>query len=132
MKYFIITTKEDTIAITEEEHQKLKGRSGVVFIPSLGEMINLSFIYRIIPETKFLDYLKSRRGKSANGVLHDGTRVIKQFGQWVDAKNPDVKFNAEYYPEIIKDGVMSEEEYEYIKNKPAIELPATKQLGDVA
>jgi hypothetical protein len=46
------------------------------------------------------------------GYLNDGTRVIKKFGQWVDARNPEVRLDPHYYPEIAQDRVMSRAEYE--------------------
>jgi hypothetical protein len=48
-----------------------------------------------------------------SGRLHDGTKVIKKFGQWVDAQNPELRFDLVYYPELAKeDGVLTEEEFE--------------------
>jgi hypothetical protein len=113
MIYFVITTKDDTLQITAEEHKKLAGASGVVFIPSLGEMLNLSFIYRIIPEDKFLNYLQDKRLKITSGRLNDGTKVFKNFGQWKDLRNPEAVLDPHYYPEVANDSVMSEEEYFY-------------------
>jgi hypothetical protein len=46
------------------------------------------------------------------GRLHDGTRVIKQFGQWVQEDDPKVKLDITYYPEIVKDQVMRESEWQ--------------------
>ena len=109
--YYIITTKDDIISITEEEYKKLAGKSGVIFIPSIGEMLNLNFVYRVLSEEKYNGYLISKRTKITSGRLFDGTRVIKQFGVWKDANNPEVTLDPNYYPQIAKDEVMSEEEY---------------------
>ena len=46
------------------------------------------------------------------GRLHDGTRVFKEFGVWKDVECPDVRLDPAYYPEIARDEVMSEEQYE--------------------
>lgn len=46
------------------------------------------------------------------GRLHDGTKVIKRFGEWKDAHNPDVRLDYGYYPELATDTVMSEEEWQ--------------------
>lgn len=64
------------------------------------------------------------------GYLHDGTKVIKKFGQWVDARNPDVRLDAAYYPEIAQDRVLSRIEHESRavgrlaapQEKPALEM----------
>lgn len=49
--------------------------------------------------------------KHETGRLHDGTKVIKKFGAWVDARNPDVRLDAAYYPEIARDEVLTELEW---------------------
>lgn len=47
------------------------------------------------------------------GRLWDGTKVIKKFGEWVDAASDGaVHLNYDYYPELGRDEVMTEEEYE--------------------
>src|SRR5574343_223248 len=46
--------------------------------------------------------------KQDEGYLHDGTKVVKKFGIWVDASNPDCKLDYNYYPELSKDEVLSE------------------------
>ena len=59
------------------------------------------------------------------GYLHDGTRVINKFGQWVDAANPRLNLNPSNYPEIAKGQVLREnprkrlngEEYNKLNNK---------------
>lgn len=45
------------------------------------------------------------------GRLHDGTRVVRLNGRWVDAGNPSLVLDASYYPEVASDEVMTEEEY---------------------
>jgi hypothetical protein len=98
----------DKYFIPEEEAKKIAGTElkGLTFVPSIKGFINLSFVQSVIPEDRI------DRSKQSSGVLHDGTRVIKKFGNWVDARNPEVNLNIEYYPEIIKDEVMTEDEYE--------------------
>ena len=39
------------------------------------------------------------------GRLHDSTLVEKQFGRWVDMRNPEVRLDPHYYPEIANDTV---------------------------
>lgn len=45
------------------------------------------------------------------GRLHDGTKVVKQNGQWVDAVDRTLRLDPNYYPEIVKDEVLSEEDW---------------------
>lgn len=51
------------------------------------------------------------KGEIIHGRLHDGTKVIKRFGEWKDASNPNVILDQSYYPEIAKDEILNEEEY---------------------
>jgi len=88
----------DILTITEEEAKNVVGKSGLVFVPSLSGMLNLSSVESIMPE-EAVDNLKE-------GFLHDGTRVVKKFGSWVDAANPDVKLDPNYYPEIARDEIL--------------------------
>lgn len=52
------------------------------------------------------------------GVLHDGTRVVKQFGSWFcigqrnDQGHYEVRPDPAYYPEVAMDKVPSVSEYE--------------------
>lgn len=66
-----------------------------------------------------------------NGRLHDGTRVVKMYGRWVDADNPDIKLSYSHYPELANDTVMTERQYQ---EKRAIALiqgpPENKLLKD--
>jgi len=46
------------------------------------------------------------------GRLHDGTRVKKIKGEWRDYDNPfTINLSPSYYPEILNDSVMTEEEW---------------------
>lgn len=36
------------------------------------------------------------------GYLHDGTKVVLQFGEWKDINNPHLKLDPRHYPEIAK------------------------------
>lgn len=106
--YQITMSTGEKYNITDEEAVKIAGldeMKGLVLIKSIKSYINLSFVVSIVEESKI------DRSKMTHGVLHDGTRVIKKFGQWVDANNPDVNLDYSYYPEIANDTVMSEEEY---------------------
>lgn len=66
--------------ITEDEYKKLAGRTGLVFIPSSQETLNLQSVSRIYPESQ--DNLGVNRNKQLEGVTPEGEVVIKRFGQW--------------------------------------------------
>lgn len=60
--------------------------------------------------TKFFKVIAKK--KHEVGRLHDGTKVIKQFGEWKDAQDPTLKLDRSYYPELVDDTVLTEEEYQ--------------------
>ncbi len=112
--YIVKLINGDSTRITEEEYQKLAGKTGLVFVPSTGETINLASVSHILPEDS-----DDSRERQKRGVLHDGTRVIKQFGEWVDADSPTderglriVRLDPKYYPETARDCVPTPEEFE--------------------
>jgi hypothetical protein len=115
MKYYIVKLiNGDSTRITEEEYKKLAGKTGLVFVPSSGETINLASVSHILPEEG-----GENREKQKLGMLHDGTCVIKQFGEWVDADSPiderglrTVRLDSHYYPEVTRDCVPTPEEFE--------------------
>ena len=87
----------DTLEITNEEAKNITGKSGLTYVPSLNGLLNLSSVESVLPDSA----IKNKN----EGWLHDGTKVIKQFGVWVDAKNPEVRLNYDFYPELAKDEV---------------------------
>lgn len=50
--------------------------------------------------------------KNPMGRLHDGTVVERRFGKWVDYREPSAVMNLEYYPEIARDEVLTESEWQ--------------------
>lgn len=114
MNYIIQFIDGNTITITEDEYAKLAGRTGLVFIPSRRETLNMMSISRIYPEEnapKETDY--------HYGILHDGTKVVRQFGQWYcldggidEVGRYETRPDTEYYPEVALDGVPSPEDFE--------------------
>lgn len=36
-------------------------------------------------------------------LLNDGGYAIKKFGEWYSEKQPDIKIDVRYYPELLKD-----------------------------
>ncbi len=107
-KYRIKLMSKDELYIEEAEYQKLiaSKAKGLVFISSLKGTVNMNSVETILPA----DLVPKE--ELTEGRLHDGTRVIKQFGRWVDQANPNVTLDASYYPEIATDAVVSHEDYE--------------------
>lgn len=100
------TMDKASIQITEEESQQILKAitGGDKFIVLHDAYILVSSISGIYPE----DMLKT----PDQGRLHDGTRVVKMFGGWKDANNPDLRLDHSYYPEIAQDSVMTEEQFQ--------------------
>jgi len=96
--------KDNQFELNDEEYIKAlrfweKGKS--VFIQRL--KVNLSSFYKWAgekPENKNM------------GRLHDGTIVVKTFGRWTLPDDEKITFDPNYYPEIYKDEVMSETEWQ--------------------
>ena len=96
----------DTLEITEEEAKNIQGKSGLVYVPSLQGLINLNSVESVLPVGAILN--------RNEGYLHDGTKVVKKFGVWVDANNPDVKLDYSYYPELAKDEVLNKSPFKQL------------------
>lgn len=116
--YIVKLMNGDKIKITEQDYKMIIGKTGLVFISSIGEAINTSSISHIYPEEH------EDKEKQQVGYLHDGTRVIKYFGYWVDAytSNPDdvgnikpVRIDPAYYHEVARDTVATPEEWQKLK-----------------
>ena len=107
--------------ITDEEGKAVAaamadGKKSVVVA---GVYLVTSSISAIYPEHK-ADQVERKR-EQTEGVLHDGTRVRKHFGSWVDADNsvPDdkgnyvpVRLDPVYYPEVARDCVPTPKEFQ--------------------
>jgi len=111
MKYQITMSNGDKYYITEQEAINISKfeSKGLILVPSVKGYINLSFVQSVIPEDKI------DRSKITSGRLHDGTRVIKKFGEWKDADNPDVYLDPRFYPELLTGDIKTEEEFQTIK-----------------
>jgi len=97
--YEVIYDARTKIPMTQEEVQK--------FLLELQKQDVVEFKGQFL--TKFFRVIAKK--EITQGRLHDGTRVIKQFNQWVDANDPSVKLDYEHYPELANDTVLSEEEF---------------------
>lgn len=100
-----------------------------------GDIVLLASISGITREEKMQEYEEEKDHK--HGVLHDGTRVVKQFGEWFcmsGDKDEDghycVRPNIEYYPEVKMNCVPSVETYqEKYAQLPADERKALMCAG---
>lgn len=131
-EYTIQFIDGNKITILEEEYRKLlAGGGGLVFIPSLGQTINMLSISRIYPKSDSPD-----ERKHTIGVLHDGTNVVRQFGQWFcllggkdERGNYDVKPDPHFYPEVACDMVPSVKDYQQKFAHLSVEERKTAMLG---
>ena len=125
MKNYIIRTVDGaSIPITEEQRNKIlqEEANGTVrvFVGDCAIRLNTMNIYdeKVLPQNE--------------GFLHDGTRVVKKFGEWVDANNPEARLNAAYYPEIARDEVFTPLEWKQRNQTPSLpsgEKPAIGMRG---
>lgn len=106
--------------VTKQERDNLKDKSGLVYIPSKDRVINTHSIVDIAAEEDAEIDRKRNRGKNMEGILHDGTPVIKHFGNWYIKGDmieengkmvPAVLIDINYYPEVAMDCIPSSEEY---------------------
>jgi hypothetical protein len=124
MTNFIVKMMDSsTLEITPDDFAKLKGKEGLVFIASVGRAINLNSVTQILPTQDYLSDRLEEKRKLKAGILHDGTHVIRSFGQWFllngdynDSGNPLTHANPELYPEVARDCVASNQEF-YLMEK---------------
>lgn len=102
--------------ISNEEANLLSGKSGLVPVPSLGGMINISSISYILPTMVKLEYRKQNR---------DGQWCVDTFknNDWRLESNKDIKIDTAYYPEILN-------AYEQKQTYLGIDSPFSKELKD--
>lgn len=100
MKYQVVYDANTKIEMTKEEVQQfllqLQTKEIVEFKGSF-----LTKFFRVITQIE-----------QTTGRLHDGTKVVKRFGEWKDALDPTLKLDAKYYPEIANDQVLPDEEWD--------------------
>jgi len=121
--YKIIMMSGENYLVNKSEYLSIMKAEKGVFIPRIGVFINKSSVSTAYPN----ELEVYERKELTTGYLHDGTRVKRHFGQWVDADNmavddkgnySPVRISPEYYPEVAKHCVMTEEEYLKVKHLP--------------
>lgn len=94
--------------ITEAEKQAVlrakRLKEPFVEFSRTGDVIFTSSLSGIYAETTYSK-------EQLEGRLHDGTRVVKQFGRWVCAADTKLFLDPAFYPEIAKDQVLTEEQW---------------------
>lgn len=116
MNFIVKMINSDRHVLTAEEYASLM-RNGNVACSRSGVFVNLKSVANAFPEDVSNEI--EGRPKQTSGVLHDGTRVVKQFGEWFDANSATdqrglktVRLDFSYYPEVARDCVPSPEEFE--------------------
>jgi len=119
----INTIKGPEFRVTESEYEDILKSDKEIYIPRTGVYISKSSISTAYPE-QLVDEIEERK-QQKTGILHDGRRVKRHFGEWVladgcyaddDNNYHPIKIDPEYYPEVAKDCVMTEKEFEKVKN----------------
>ena len=90
MKYELKMMGGNKFTITEEDKKAIVGKNGLVFVPSLGGLINISSISSILPDNII---------EKTEVILSDGLRAVKKFGVWVNELNGN-KIDVKHYPEL--------------------------------
>lgn len=136
MTTFILAfTTGEKFKINEEEAKAIAKTNDnqSITLKRLGMVIQKRMV-QVYPEA-LSDTLADRR-KQLTGVLYDGTRVRRHFGRWIkddgfvpddDSSYQPVRIDPAYYPEVGRDCVPTEHEWEEIKL-----LPATERRGFIA
>lgn len=115
--YIVKLMSGEKFEVQDSEFTNMAKAKGSVFVPSLKTWINMSSVSTMYPQTLAAEDRKSQ----LSGFLHDGTKVIRQFGQWFcDDGNLDeqgrltVRPDYGYYPEVAVDVVASPAEWEQL------------------
>jgi len=122
--YILKTIDKIQFKISEEEYKGyLQANSDDHLTFRNGVSVKKTMIAIIYPENS-TDVIEDRR-EQKHGILHDGTKVIRHFGQWVldSGMVPDDKGNYQpividknYFPEVARDCVLTPGEFEKIKH----------------
>ena len=152
MTMILKTMDGNRFEITDQEYQNLNATSSqLAHFPSINTVINKNRIESIYPKST-ADDVEARKVQQT-GVLHDGTKVIRRFGEWVVAGETaiddignyvPIKLNKDYSPEVARDCVATEAEYKkvlagekyyelvgYNPERNKRESAETKSIGDI-
>jgi len=96
----------DKFLISKNEFQLFSGKTGLIYIPSLSGLINISSISHILP----IGMVNNNRKQNS-----DGQWCIQKFGQWYLEGDPDIRVNTNYYPELLEQPEKKELPSEFAK-----------------
>lgn len=143
MNYIVKLMDGSKHFITEVEYLNLNGKTGLIFIPSTGETLNLLSVTSIYPADRDETYSGRSidRNKQFEGMVAGGIRMVKRFGNWYiadgnkdDDGNPCVQLDPNYHPELLCGILPTPEEYESkfkdvpVENWPRLLSGADKEL----
>ena len=95
MKYLLKTMSGDCFQLSEEQVKiLLNAKQKLVAIPDTKIIINLATVESIVPDDK-VDTVNLKEK-----FLDDGRRIIKKWGSWYLADNPDIMIDEKYFPEL--------------------------------
>lgn len=126
MNYILQLTTGGKFKITKDEAMAFANAKD-------DQSITIQRIGIVIPKRMAIIYPENGMEETREqqfGRLHDGTKVKRHFGQWVDAEHSavddkgnysPVKLNPSYYPEAYSDNIFTEEEYQNFKALPDVE-----------
>lgn len=138
MEYIIKMMGGESFKLNQQEYQSvIANQDKPTFISRLECYINPKSISSAYPEHLEKD-IENRR-EQMTGRLHDGTRVKRYFGQWVienmavddNGKYVSVRIDPAYYPEVVRDCVSTEQEFEKLRELPAPERLQKMLAGTV-
>lgn len=122
MNYTITLHNKTEYQVTQEELGAILQGNGLIHIRRLGVGISKSAISNYGPSENI------KRNLGATGVLHDGTFVVRQFGQWyLQSGDRDEGgrylnvIDSRHYPEVSYDCVPSPQDYQGMASLPRSE-----------
>ena len=118
MQYELRTMDGAKITVNQKERDaivdSIKKKAPCIELSRTGDVITIASISGVYSK-------ESIKKEQTTGRLHDGTKVIKQYGQWVDANNSSLFLDHKYYPELASDSVMDEQQWESKQDKKLLD-----------
>ena len=131
--YIIELFNGEAIEIQAKDFKNLIGKSGLVFLESVGQAINMAGVKRICSKKTYeIDQLMERQEKQKDGILHDGTVIYKRFSVWYYIAPNGEEYIVERgdYPEIINNCIPTpaefEQKYRHLTKQQRIDLLSEK------